>query len=138
MKTHLKLGELTIYKPIIVLSLFLFTALLSNPLSAQSDQQTISVKGVVNGEEGPLEGVNIYIDGSNTGTVSKSNGSFTFPGKVAIGDKLVFSYLGYVTKTIKISSNSLFLDVKLTEAPIEVLSSINLDKPYKSKRGKKD
>ncbi|WP_299113520.1 carboxypeptidase-like regulatory domain-containing protein [uncultured Winogradskyella sp.] len=121
---------------VLLLMGFLFLAtFLCNPLQAQS--KSITVKGIVNSEIGPLEGVSIYLKNSKTGTVSKADGSFTFPSQLKAGDVLIFSYLGYDKQSIIITETSTYLDIFMKEAPIDVLSAVNNNKRYKSKRPKK-
>lgn len=64
------------------------------PLSITAQQIT----GVVaDGKtKGPLEGVNIYLDDSSMGTVSKADGTFLLENGKA-GDTIFFRYLGYNT-----------------------------------------
>ncbi|MFD1062215.1 carboxypeptidase-like regulatory domain-containing protein [Winogradskyella litorisediminis] len=109
-------------------------SLFTNSINAQTE--TIEVKGVVTSEVGPLDGVNIYLKNSSVGTVSKSNGSFAFREPLKIGDIVVFSYLGYVKKSVVVTKNSNNLEVFMEEAPIDVLSAPNSNVLYKSKRPK--
>ena len=121
---------------VLLLMGFLFVAtFLYNPLQAQN--KSITVKGIVNSDIGPLDGVSIYLKNSKTGTVSKADGSFTFPSQLKAGDILIFSYLGYDKQSIVITETSSYLDIFMKEAPIDVLSAVNSNKRYKSKRPKK-
>ncbi|RZN82988.1 MAG: hypothetical protein EVB11_06540 [Winogradskyella sp.] len=121
---------------VLLLMGFLFVAtFLCNPLQAQN--KSITVKGIVNSDIGPLDGVSIYLKNSKTGTVSKADGSFTFPSQLKAGDILIFSYLGYDKQSIVITETSSYLDIFMKEAPIDVLSAVNSNKRYKSKRPKK-
>lgn len=97
-------------------------------------QETVNVSGVVKSEIEPLGDVSIYVKGSKSGTVSKSNGSFKFPTPIRVGDKLVFSCLGFTTKEVTITAASANIEVIMEEAPIEVLSTPNSNTPYRSKR----
>lgn len=67
--------------------------------------QTINIKGTtLSGDNNqPLPGVSIYIKGTTTGTSSNVNGEFSID--VAIGNTLVFSFIGYVTQEIAIVNN---------------------------------
>jgi hypothetical protein len=58
------------------------------------------IKGVVtsNEDHGPLPGVNVYLKGSEEGTVSDAEGRFQFPRKLKEGDVLAFSFIGLETK----------------------------------------
>lgn len=125
-------------KSIVLISIILLTFLTSNPLTAQNNsaQETLSVKGIINSDIGPLSSVSIYLKNSKTGTVSKSDGTFSFPSKLKLGDVLIFSYLGYEKQEVIIKPSSSYLDIFLKEAPIDVLSAINTNRPFKSKRSK--
>lgn len=58
-------------------------------------QSDFTIKGVVRDEDGiALAGVNIYLKGTNVGTISDGNGQFTFPQQLRGGDILVFSFIG--------------------------------------------
>lgn len=120
----------------ILFGLFLSLFLFSNQLQAQS----IQVKGVVKGqtyeETEVLNGANIFLKGTSTGTSSNKKGEFTFPEKLNIGDILEVSYLGYITKKIKITAKSTNLTVILQEDDNQMLGALNSSKRYKSKRNK--
>lgn len=89
-------------------SLFLLTAF-AMLLNAQN---VIDVKGLVKDAEtgDPLIGVNILVEGSQTGTITGLNGEFN----ISILPNAVFriSYLGYKTKIIKYAGES-FLNITL-------------------------
>lgn len=120
---------------ICTLLVLVLVTLLSNPLSAQTE--TVSVKGIVTSEIGPLDGVNIYLKNSSTGTVSKADGKFAFREKLKIGDVIIFSYLGYVKKSLIVTKASSSLEVFMEEAPVDILSAPNSNLPYKSKRSRR-
>ncbi|WP_295834255.1 carboxypeptidase-like regulatory domain-containing protein [uncultured Winogradskyella sp.] len=122
-------------KSLFLIGFILLTTILSNPLQAQD--KSITVKGVINSEIGPLDGVSIYLKNSKTGTVSKADGSFTFPSQLQADDVLIFSYLGYEKKSLIINVTSTYLEILMKEAPIDVLSAVNSNKRFKSKRLKK-
>jgi iron complex outermembrane receptor protein len=79
-----------------------------------STAQNIKVSGTINDDKtgDTLPGVSIIKKETTTGTSSDINGAYTINAK--IGDVLIFSYLGYLTKEVKITSNT--LNVSLTEA----------------------
>lgn len=134
MKTmHTKQNNI-LRKSLFFLSFLFLSTILCSPLQAQ--EKSITVKGIINSDIGPLNGVSIYLKNSKTGTVSKGDGTFTFPEKLNIGDVLVFSYLGYEKQNLVINASSTYLDIFLKEEPIDVLSSVNSNKIYKSKRQK--
>ncbi|MDD7914608.1 carboxypeptidase-like regulatory domain-containing protein [Polaribacter ponticola] len=119
-----------------VLTLFFALFLFTNSFQAQS----ITVKGVVKGkttyETELLDGANIYLKGTKVATASNKKGAFTFPEELKIGDVLVFSYLGYVKKRVKIKKNSTFINVVLEEDDNQMLGALNSSKRFKSKRKK--
>jgi len=62
------------------------------------------IKGtVVNDIEKPISDVNIYLDGTKTGTISAADGSFTLTLPSANNNSLVFQKNGYETFTIGVS-----------------------------------
>ncbi len=88
-----------ISKPIKVLVLFLLIPLW---LSAQ----TVSVKGTVKDAQGEtLIGVSVVERGTTNGTVTDLDGSYSI--NVAGNATLVFSYMGYNTKSVAVDGKSL-------------------------------
>lgn len=128
----------TIKSALSLFSIFVMTLLISNAAYAQTEKATatnqITVKGMVSDDEGPLPGVNITLKNAQVGTTTDKNGAFTFPKALAIGDVLIFSYLGYETQEIRIRKNTSFIKLMLTTDLVEILGAVNDDKPYKSKR----
>lgn len=121
---------------LILFGLFLSLFLFSSEIKAQD----LLVKGIVKGktyeETEILNGANIFLKGTNTGTSSNKKGEFTFPQKLKVGDILEVSYLGYITKKIKITEKSTFLNVILQEDDNQMLGALNSNKRFKSKRNK--
>ena len=109
-------------------------------ISSSLKAQEIQVKGIVKGKTyektETLNGVNILLKGTKTGTSSNKKGSFTFPKKLKAGDILVFSYLGFLKKSIKIKENTSFLNITLLEDDKDMLGALNSNKRYSSKRSK--
>ena len=102
--------------------------------------QSIEIRGVVKvksdvGTE-TLADVNVYLKGTAIGTATNRKGEFKFPRKLNPGDILVFSYLGYKKKAIKLKSSSSFLNVFLEEDDNTLLGALNSNRRYKSKRSK--
>ena len=63
--------------------------------------QAIKVSGTVYDESKvPLPGVSVLVEGTNKGTVTDFDGNFTLD--VTVNSMLKFSYLGYVSQTIKV------------------------------------
>lgn len=77
----------------------------TTPLTAAIRPQLItqqqSVTGTVHDAQGPLPGVTVTIQGKNTATLTNDKGQFTLPA--AIGEVLVFSYLGYKETSLTIT-----------------------------------
>ena len=67
-------------------------------------QQTRKVTGVVNDAMGPIIGASVKIKGTTTGVATDFDGNFSL--NVQPGATLVVSYIGYVTKEIKVGSQT--------------------------------
>ncbi len=75
--------------------------------------QTKTISGTVtDASNSPLPGVNITIEGSSTGTQSDFDGRYSIMAQQ--GQTLLFAYLGFKTKKVKIG-NSNIIDVTLEE-----------------------
>lgn len=71
----------------------------------------IKILGFVRDATGQaILGVNIVLKGTKTGTQTDLNGKFTIDAN--IGDVLVFSYLGYVTKEVSVSAPSIIVQLE--------------------------
>lgn len=90
-------------KNLMLLSFFL--------LSLYGYSQT--VKGVVSDELGEVVGVNIIVKGTTNGAVTEMDGSYTI-NNVKSDDVLVFSFVGYKTKEIKVNGRQI-INVLLEE-----------------------
>lgn len=75
-------------------------------------QEKVSGK-IIDAETGiNIPGANVYIKGTNTGTLSDADGLFSLEANM--GDTLVFSYISYTPKEVVIEDNN-FLEVALSE-----------------------
>jgi TonB-linked SusC/RagA family outer membrane protein len=86
-------------------SLFVFIFLFV--WSTSFAQNSITVSGTVEDKTGPLEGVNVSVQGTNTGTLTDKNGKFS----LAVPDNnasLIFSFVGYVARTVQVGGNTTF------------------------------
>jgi TonB-linked SusC/RagA family outer membrane protein len=83
---------------------------------AFAQEKTIS--GVVSDATGPLPGVSVVIKGTSKGTQTDFNGKFSMTA--AVGDVLVFSFVGMETTTRNVGSGNVY-DVSMAE------SSMTLD-----------
>lgn len=116
------------------MSLFFFAA----NLQAQEMEVTGIVKGKTYEKSELLNGVNILLKGTRTGTTTNRKGEFTFPKKLKPGDILVFSYLGLATQNIKIKENSSVLNITLIEDDSQIFGALNSNKRYSSKKSKSE
>lgn len=72
---------------------------------AESEQVLPPLKGIIHDADGkPLTGASITIKGSSASAVTAEDGSFTINAKQ--GDVLVISFVGYVTKEYRLTSNN--------------------------------
>lgn len=76
--------------------------------------QEISVTGIVTDSNTgiPIPGVNIVEKSTNNGVATDFDGNYSI--KTAIGNVLVFSYLGYLTQEITVNDQTV-IDISLTE-----------------------
>ena len=103
-------------------------------INAQQSQDAVIVGNVFAKADGPLIGVNIKeIDETNRivgGTISDINGNFVIKVK-SRNNKLVFSYIGYQSLTVKFGSNKklsiemLEIDNKIKEVQIVAKRRVN-------------
>ncbi|MCB0496855.1 MAG: SusC/RagA family TonB-linked outer membrane protein [Cyclobacteriaceae bacterium] len=92
----------------ILLSVFLFFGALT------VEAQTFVIKGTVSDEFGePLPGVSISVKNTTRGTTTDADGMFALPD-VKMGDKLVFSFIGYETMEVTVNSQE-NLTINLSE-----------------------
>lgn len=83
---------------------FLLLLLFSFPLAILG--QTFTLTGTVTDENNePIPGVNIFIKGTSFGAQSDFDGNYSLDN-ATIGNTIVFSYLGYATQEVEISSTS--------------------------------
>ncbi|WP_186525814.1 SusC/RagA family TonB-linked outer membrane protein [Seonamhaeicola sediminis] len=91
-----------------------FLKILTLLFMVHASAQSIEINGNVQDNSGfPIPGVNVIVKNSTKGTVTDFDGNFTLSG-VEIGSTLTFSYIGYVTQEITISSNTQLI-VKLED-----------------------
>ncbi|WP_048331077.1 carboxypeptidase-like regulatory domain-containing protein [Bizionia psychrotolerans] len=106
-----------------------------------SQEKDISVKGTVLDENGlPLPGTNIVLKDTAIGTQTNFDGEFEFPEKLKKGDVLVFSFIGYSSKTIVINNENatpkIEMEVNMDAVTCIVMGKVAVKKVYKSKRNK--
>lgn len=79
------------------------------PLAAE---QTKKVTGTVTDAEGPIIGATVRVKGSTVGAVTDIDGNFSID--VPAGATLEISYVGYVTREVKVGNQSV-INVVLTQ-----------------------
>ena len=87
---------------LIVLMMFINTSL-------QAQLKTIT--GVVSDETGPLPGVSVVINHTNKGTETDFDGQYSIEAEK--GQLLIFSYVGYEDKKVKVGEESV-IDIEMT------------------------
>ena len=81
-----------------------FVCLLSTvSITAYSQQKTITGTVIDSTDASTLVGVTVTIQGTKTGTQTDLNGKFSL--KASANDKLVFKYVGFITKVVSIGDN---------------------------------
>lgn len=88
-------------------------------LASLNSMNAQEVKGSVTDETGPLPGVSVIIKGTTTGTTTDFDGNYLI--NADNGDVLVFSYVGYDTQEVTVSSNTLNVTMKSGVALDEVV-----------------
>ena len=82
-------------------------SLLGNFLSVSAqNNHSKSISGIISDAENddPIPGVTIVIEGTNTGTISKNDGSYT----ITVSDSkavIIFSFVGYTSQKIAVGNN---------------------------------
>ena len=75
-----------------------------------------TIRGIVSDDNGePLIGVNVLVDGTSSGTVTELDGSYSIDVS-SDPATLIFSYLGYASQSIVVSSDDSIVDVILEES----------------------
>lgn len=90
-------------------------------------QEIVSVQGRVDGEDGPLVGVTVLIKGTQSATVTDSNGAFKI--KAPKGASLLFEFMGYTSQEREIKADVMI--VKLNQNT-ESLKEITINAGYYS------
>ncbi|WP_432671713.1 SusC/RagA family TonB-linked outer membrane protein [Flavobacterium sp. SM2513] len=71
---------------------------------ATGSAQNVTVTGTVSDAQGVLPGVNVQVKNKSVGTTSDANGAFAI--NAVPEDKLVFSFIGYVTQEVLVGSQT--------------------------------
>ena len=103
-------------------------------------QNNILVKGTVSDSELPLPGVNVMLEGTETGTVTDFDGNFEFPKRLKKGDVLVFTSIGMDSQKIVVENNGttskIDLKVSMTTDTVILMGKIAVKEVYKSNRNR--
>uniref|UniRef100_UPI003217975F TonB-dependent receptor n=1 Tax=uncultured Draconibacterium sp. TaxID=1573823 RepID=UPI003217975F len=81
-------------------------------------QQKIVTGRVTDESETPLPGVTVLLEGTTNGTVTGANGNYSI-SDIPEGSTLVFSFIGMITREIKVV-NKTKIDVVLTTSTIDI------------------
>ncbi|GAA4134144.1 TonB-dependent receptor [Sphingobacterium kyonggiense] len=99
-----------------LLSFVLLCALLIGVAYAQNRQVSGKVTSQTDGT--PISNVSVLIQGSNLGTQTSSDGTYSL--QVAEGATLVFKYIGFVEKSVKVgTSNTINVQLQSDEGAID-------------------
>ncbi len=124
----------------VALSMFAFQNIEAQQTNKTKVEQTTNVqKGLLAGivldqDDLPLPGVSIVLKGTKMGTTTNFEGKYTFPKQLKKDDVLVFSYLGYSPKRVKIKENQTSLDLIMDAELVELMGAVSDNQVYASKR----
>ena len=85
---------------------------------AQEEPLKGQIFEVLDGNETPLMGANVYWFDTSIGTITDENGQFTLP-YTGEHNQLVISYIGFTTKTISVSSNTFIKQVLQSSSDLD-------------------
>lgn len=91
---------------------FLFSFFLLLPTAFLFAQTNVWVKGVISNQAGEvLQGVTVQVRGSSVATTTKADGSFDL--EVPLNSTLGISYVGYITRDVKIEPGLTVISIQL-------------------------
>ena len=97
--------------------LFVILFFIPSLLIAQNRVMGKVIETVADGSALPLMGANVIWEGSTVGTFSDENGDFILPYDTTY-KTIIISYVGFISKKIKIKDPSVFLKITLTRSDI--------------------
>lgn len=116
-------------KAVLIASVFFYltlsghaAAVIMHPLSQERTQvrTTWKINGMVLDEKGqPLIGATVKVQNSKSGTITDFDGRFTLDGKS--GDMLRISYVGYVTKDVRVKSGGMSVTLEPVNSQLDEL-----------------
>ncbi len=79
--------------------------------------QSVTVSGKVteHGSGLPMSGVNVYIEGTTTGSSTNLDGEYAITAELRGGEILVFSFIGFRTERVTLSGADQVIDMELSE-----------------------
>lgn len=87
------------------------------------------ISGIVSDGELPLPGVNVTVDGTQRGTQTDFDGYYQI--EAAIGEKLTFAYIGFVSKKIIVNSKVINMELEESDATLDEVVVIGYGKQKK-------
>jgi len=106
-------------------------------LTQKTEEEGITVEGTVFSKEydEPLPGVGVLIKGTSTGTYTDIEGQFKLQN-LEVGDILIFSYIGYQHKEVKVTSKNIteFVMTMDLELVCEMMGEVAVEGLYESKK----
>ncbi|APQ17910.1 carboxypeptidase-like regulatory domain-containing protein [Maribacter hydrothermalis] len=101
-------------------------------------QEKYTLSGTIVDEANePLPGVNVVLKGTAIGTQTDFDGKFEFPQQLEANNILVFSYIGYETKTYKVEASentNIDINISFNSYDVELMGDIVIGGTYTSKR----
>ena len=101
----MKINNICIFRKVLkrhlLTSLF---ALLFCTIAAQAQKTTVQGTVISAEDNMPVVGATILVQGTTTGTITDFDGNYSLSAK--IGDVLIYSYLGFVNQSIKVTGNT--------------------------------
>lgn len=95
----------------------------AEPMQAVAPAEAGTVTGMVVDQEGePLIGATVMVKGTTTGSATDVDGRFSIKAKA--GDELVFSYVGYDQKTVRVEAGNFNLGEVILVADSQVLDNV--------------
>jgi hypothetical protein len=84
----------------------IFFAFIAQSSFAQAKEVPVNGTVVADADNTPLPGANVTIAGTPMGIVTDAEGKFSFPLGIKPGDKLVISFIGFVTQTYAVAAEA--------------------------------
>lgn len=92
--------------------------------------KTFVLRGKVTSDDGsPLPGVNIYVKNSDVGTVSDADGYYEFKQNLKVGDRLIFSFIGFISQEHEVTGDRAELNIQMIGDSLIILGEVASDQP---------